>query len=275
MANEYLTEPLFSANLLPSHVWGKVEDSEFLDTVRLGYEIMANSSVCFTGLARNLGKTLDRTMSLIQAAGELFDAYTVCIYENDSNDGTDEKLKAWEKNNPNVYVRCDTIGKKHWGPVRDLRRMMDLAAYRNRCRDMVFEHCPEVQFVVVVDTDLAGGWSLTGLAHSLGKSMLWDFCAATSWALVNNKWVHYDAWAFRRGDWKPMHASQVNPYLPVPGDRLTQVKSAFGGLGIYSTAAYESSKYDGLDCEHVCLHRGMAEKGYDGIFLNPAQITIY
>ena len=52
-----------------------------------------------------------------------------------------------------------------------------------------------------------------------------------------------------------------------------RMNSAFGGLCLYRTDAYLSSRYAGGDCEHVNFHRGMAAAGYD-LYLNPGSVYV-
>jgi hypothetical protein len=52
-----------------------------------------------------------------------------------------------------------------------------------------------------------------------------------------------------------------------------RMNSAFGGLCLYRTDAFLSSRYQGGDCEHVHFHRGMAAAGYD-LYLNPGSVYV-
>lgn len=265
-----------SYDALPSWACSALSTNPFYDKmVREGYEAMAGLNVVIAGLARNIGEDLNNTIARIERTGDFFNDYAVCIFENDSTDGTTERLAEWQARNPNVVVKSEKFDRKQWGPVRDLGRMVDLAEYRNACRNMILESYPEADYVILVDTDLKGGWKYDGIANSFSQVSRWDFCGSVSWAQVNNKWVHYDVWACRPNHWKALHARDINPWLPLPGQDLIPVKSCFGGLGIYRMDAYKSAEYAGYDCEHVCFHQRMIEKGYGRIYMNPSQITLY
>jgi hypothetical protein len=72
-----------------------------------------------------------------------------------------------------------------------------------------------------------------------------------------------------------MGTRTVNYFVWRRGEPLQPVYSCFGGLGVYRMRAFLSSRYAGSDCEHVALHRGMREAGFDRLFLNPSQLVFY
>lgn len=88
--------------------------------------------------------------------------------------------------------------------------------------------------------------------------------------------MHYDAWAYRCDEqYTPLTAKDLNRLLFERGEAMVPVYSCFGGLGIYTQEAYRAGVYDGHDIEHVGFHRSLRQKGYNRIFLNPNQITVY
>jgi hypothetical protein len=153
---------------------------------------------------------------------------------------------------------------------------VQLAEYRNYCLDEIRLRFPDFDAVMVMDTDLVGGISLNGVANTFG-SPNWDFMGAKGIYSEPGKrgWVHYDSWAFRkRGEWKAPGA-WFDYWVPPVGDEPVPVNSCFGGCGIYRMDAILSSYYDSFDCEHVCLHHSMIEKGFDRLFLNPGLVAIH
>ena len=59
------------------------------------------------------------------------------------------------------------------------------------------------------------------------------------------------------------------------GQEFVPVRSCFGGLGIYTTQAYQRGRYEGDDIEHVGFHRSLFRQGIDRFFLNPSQLVVY
>ena len=128
---------------------------------------------------------------------------------------------------------------------------------------------------------MTGGWSYDGLANTFGQPVLWHAVGSNGviykdFGRIKNKALHYDVWAFRwRGDWSAIHPGRLNSRQWMRGEPLMLLNSCFGGLGVYDMPAFLASKYDGTDCEHIPFHRGMAEAGYDRLFMNPSQIVVY
>ena len=140
-------------------------------------------------------------------------------------------------------------------------------------------------YIIVVDTDLEGGWSYDGIAHTFGQNG-WDFVGSNGLVYVRRTVQHcispiyiqryYDAWAFRHLNHPVAHPNSLINMLNVfRGEPMMPVLSAFGGVGIYTSTAFLSSYYSGEDCEHVSFHQRMAMRGYPRIFMNPSQITLY
>jgi hypothetical protein len=134
--------------------------------------------------------------------------------------------------------------------------------------------------VILLDTDLHGGWSYDGVANTYGH-IGWDFVGAyglifrrVGWA--PNRLAHYDAWAYRKDlAFTPLTTKQVNAIHFRRGEPLQAVSSCFGGLGVYTMPAYLAGRYDGWDVEHVTFHRELHRRGFGRTFLNPSQIVLY
>jgi hypothetical protein len=155
-----------------------------------------------------------------------------------------------------------------------------MAGYRNQCQELVRRHAPDADYVIIVDLDAWGGWSTHGVINGIGwHERLADAGCMASTSLFKHAayrigqeavWCHYDNWAYRCYGWAPRMGPWFTFWLPPPGHPPLEVNSAFGGLGIYKTAAYLASEYSGEDCEHVPFHARMKEKGWS-VFLNPSQ----
>jgi hypothetical protein len=155
-----------------------------------------------------------------------------------------------------------------------------MAGYRNQCQELARRHAPDADYVIIVDLDAWGGWSTHGVINGIGwHERLPDAGCMASTSLFRHSayrigqeavWCHYDNWAYRCYGWAPRLGPWFTFWLPPPGHPPLEVNSAFGGLGIYKTAAYLASEYSGEDCEHVPFHARMKEKGWS-VFLNPSQ----
>jgi hypothetical protein len=247
-----------------------------------GALVAARSNVAVVGLARDIAGILPMTLQRLSQTVKHFAGWKCIVVENDSTDDTKALLKAWAaEHSGHVVLELLDNGRPHLHGF-ERERVMALADYRNRCRELVREHYPEADYVVAVDLDAWGGWSVHGLLNGIGwhqKLPKAGCMASTSLfkhagTLMDGKtpWAHYDNWAYRWLGWTPRIGPWFTFWLPPPGAPPIPVNSAFGGLAIYNTQPYLEAAYSGDngDCEHVSFHRIMQSKGWS-IFLNPAQ----
>ncbi len=258
---------------------------EYALRVKNGRAKMAKSTVAICGLARSIGPLAPVTISRIRKLASYFADHCIIIVENDSEDDTLTFLRNWEKEDKNVLVVSEILGAPHYPQIRCLTRAAALAGYRNKYLELLREHPLHPDFTIIMDTDLEGGISFDGVADSFGQSG-WDVIGSNGlsvWhgierrtGLQRSGLLHFDAWAFRNyGQPEALPYLQVNSLLFRRGEPLVPVSSAFGGMAVYRTEALTSARYTGEDCEHVPLHLQIRENGFDRIFLNPSQITLY
>jgi hypothetical protein len=255
---------------------------EYRDRVERGRERMAGSSVVVCGLCRNVRHFLPRTAARIEKLGGMFRDYRATFYENDSEDATLEFLCDWAAVNSRVEVLSEKLGVRQYPRNRDPRRAAWLARCRNQYRERFAEAYADSDYVIVLDTDLMGGWSYDGIAHTFGHQD-WDFVG--SYGLLRQldrraagfPYVHFDTWAFHPA--AGTAASQLTNFADLTlrrGDPLLPVDSCFGGLGVYRSAGLRECAYaGGTSAEHVILHERMKRAGFDRLFLNPSQVVLY
>jgi hypothetical protein len=223
---------------------------------------------------------LRNTLALVDELAGLWRDCSLYVYENDSTDETaavldDFAIRQW------VTVEHDTLGgldSRGFEPERTER----LAKCRTRCQEWVRRNAADAGYVMVLDTDPHGGFSVDGVLNSLG----W-FCemlgesfhrrepgAMASYSLFVREEqggygvAAYDAWAARLSWWEDRREhAWFHMLLPPVGSPPIPMNSAFGGLCLYRREAYLAGVYEGGDCEHVPFHRAMQRAGYQ-LFLN-------
>jgi hypothetical protein len=205
----------------------------------------------------------------------MFADYRVVIYENDSQDETVGILRAWQQQDPKVTILSEVLHAPRWGSIQSLERTAQLAAYRNRYRELAIERFHDFDFIVVVDTDLLG-WSYDGSANTFGL-FGWDAVTARGNTIWHGRPAFYDGWAFRALDHPEVHTeeAEIRSMVFPRGTPPVPVLSSFSGLGVYTMQAMRAARYGGTDCEHVVLHRNMRAAGFGSIFMNPSLITLY
>jgi hypothetical protein len=275
----------------PEEFW-PVEDGyqeQYDRYVGYGAEEAARSNVAIVAIARNALPYGMNTLGLIdELAGKFHEAKFYC-FENDSNDDTAKVLDAFAATRPWVTIEHDTLLRPDYRGFQP-ERTVALAEYRNRCRLWVEHHDPDAQYVVVLDMDPHGGFSVDGVLNSVGwmreyQSKMQRACEVgcmASYSLYVRReesgaiaLAQYDSYAARLswwenrrnkiGDWANLWFHALMP--PVGGDPIPMY-SAFGGLAVYKAEAFRHCLYGGGDCEHVVAHKAMRQAGY-GLWLNP------
>jgi hypothetical protein len=242
---------------------------------------MQEESVVICGLCRDVRYYLPRTAERIERLGSMFKEYAVVLYENDSIDNTREFLVDWRAANPRVAVLSERLGAPSYAANRSPDRAAWLARCRNCYRAHVVKECAGYDYAIIVDMDLAGGWSFDGIAHTFGDDA-WDFVG--SFGLRERRdlrtrrsvYSHADMWAFRRAAGVSTEQLGRDQEAVVErGGPLIPVESCFGGLGVYRFRCLEVAHYSGTDCEHVGFHAELRRAGLGRHFLNPNQLVLY
>jgi len=212
--------------------------------------------------------------------GKTFADYQILVYENDSIDETPQILSDWEASNHRVTIVSETLRAPASLPIRCSSRADRMAHYRARCQAQIRDRFGPADHVILVDTDLEGGWSPDGVASTFAEEN-WDFVGSNGVVFKRRGWqvnaiAQYDAWAYREDlDFTPLSTKYVNKLIYQRGEPFIPLPSCFGGLGIYRMDAYLAGEYGGGDIEHVSFHRSMREKGFDRTYLNPSQLVVY
>ncbi len=255
-------------------------NAEYQWRVASGRQRMSATTAVIGGLARDVAGVLPMTIARIEQIGAMFADYRVVIYENDSRDNTPRLLTDWAARNSRVHVTIERRGDPVNPNARCLKRAERMAHYRNQCLEAIRARFADFNHAIIVDTDLADGWSLDGLANTFGHDD-WDFVGSNGLILKRVRWrinvtMQYDAWAFRSDElFTPFTTKQVNMMSWRRGEPLVPVTCSFGGLGVYRMPAYLAGQYAGHDVDHVTHQQVARPRGFTRTFLNPSQIALY
>ena len=254
----------------------------YREHVEFGRTEARRQKLAIVSICRSAMPHLRNTLSLVDELAGLWRDCSFYVYENDSTDETasvlDEfAIRQW------VAVEHGTLGgedARGFEPERTVR----LAKCRARCQDWVRRNAADANYVMVLDTDPQGGFSVEGVLNSLGWlcEMLGESFhrreagAMASYSLYLRQErpdmygaAQYDAWAARLNHWEDdRHMTWFHTFMPPVGSHPIPMNSAFGGLCLYRREAYLAGVYEGGDCEHVMHHKAMQRAGYQ-LFLNP------
>ncbi|MFA9472604.1 MAG: glycosyltransferase, partial [Deltaproteobacteria bacterium] len=259
----------------------KSRQAEYLETRDAGRDASARSTLAIGVLIHNRIDLARLLRARLEALAGLFREARIYVIGEDSTDGTEEVLRDWARESPEL-VRCVA-------PVTTSQRgVARIAALRNALIEAIEAEAP-TDFIAMVDGDLEGPISLDGVAHTVavleGDS---ELSAVAAFGL--NNWVgldatlpflgysYYDPLAFRERRWERTASDAAIRWRLRDvrrGDPLIPVKSAFAGCAIYRPSAIRGLRYelDGKDCEHVGFHRALADRG-GRLGINPAMLLL-
>lgn len=244
---------------------------DYWNAVRRGREVAKGKTVAMVAICRNAMPWLERTLPIVERTASLFRESSVFIYENDSTDSTKDVLAAWSDGQTR-HASINDHGRPHLNHTTEPVRTHALAEYRAACQRFV-AHGETPDYVIVFDTDPWGGWSVDGVANSIGQMESDD----TLYGLASYSWsewpqpaaspaaFHYDAFAARLNCWQRRDQNWFHLWHPAVGSDPVEFRSAFGQLAIYRGYRFLQGRYSGEDCEHVAFHRSIAAVAGDDL----------
>ena len=265
----------------PEDIWDVDYVDSYKEHVEFGRVEARRQKLAVVSICRNAMPYLRNTLALVDELAGLWRDCSLYVYENDSTDETatvldDFAIRQW------VTVKHDTLGgedSRGFEPERTIR----LAKCRTRCQEWVRRNAADASYVMVLDADPHGGFSVDGVLNSLGwfcEMMGESFHRREPGAMASHSLyvreeqggygvAAYDAWAGRLSWWEDRREHNwFHMLMPPVGSEPIPMNSAFGGLCLYRREAYLAGVYEGGDCEHVLHHKAMQKAGYQ-LFLNP------
>lgn len=256
-----------------------------MKTKEVSLEKMRNSKIIMTGLCRNVSENIDKNIKLLLETGAYYKDHKIVIFENDSTDGSRERIKEWTKNDSNVELiecevpNCQYKKERYFGLSR--KRQDDMVFYRNKCLNYIKENYSNYDYLLLVDLDMVGYYSIEGLIHSMSFDD-WDaiFVNGRKPSLFALGIVSqmYDSLAFvdHDEDINTRYQAISNQFKSscrmqlISRNKLHKVKSAFNGAGLYKMSSILPFEYvNGWSCEHIGLHNQMIQNGFDKLYINP------
>jgi hypothetical protein len=257
-------------------------EAEYGAAVSEGIAAASQKRVAMVAICRNAMPFVSMTLSRVIKTGAMFRDWKAFIYENDSVDGTKEFLAKAAQEESRISVLSVDNGLPHLNYVKTPDRTVPLAEYRNACRDWCRDNASDFDYCIVFDTDPWGGWSVDGVATTIGYLESPEYAAAAgmgsySWCewgppiWPRPMFCQYDAWACRWNWWEERHnMTWFHLWHPPVGSPPVKMNSCFGQLAVYRMGNYLAGQYRGGDCEHVHHWRTCGGDCY----LNPSQRVV-
>jgi glycosyltransferase involved in cell wall biosynthesis len=231
---------------------------------------------------------IDKNIQLLLETGSYYQDHRIVIFENDSTDRSREIIKDWSKRNSKIDLidcevpNCRYNKKRENGLSRN--RQDNMVFYRNKCLAYIKQKYSDYDYLLLVDFDMVGYYSIEGLIHSMSFDN-WDAIfvnGRTPYVLLSGLVSHmYDSLSFvdHSEDIKTRYQTISNSFTQfissmkmmfISGKQLYKVKSAFNGSGLYRMSSILPFEYvKDWSCEHIGLHYQMIDKGYDKLYINP------
>ncbi|CAF1442482.1 unnamed protein product [Adineta steineri] len=231
--------------------------------------------------ARNVESNIKNYRSRIEPILDLFHPSSrILICESDSNDKTIEKLYQWSR--AQVYTYGNMM-KSY--PGRTDRLEFCRNTLLNKTHDL------KADYILVTDIDMFRTTVPSFLSNFRYNIDDWSVMTASSsdpyydiWALrtLSDSIMNYDIWHriwdLRKPGKNYCYETLVDLIVRVHQKRipleygLIEVRSAFGGAGLYKANSTYTCQYDGENntCEHIEFHLCIREQNHGRIFINSA-----
>ncbi|CAF0989971.1 unnamed protein product [Adineta ricciae] len=232
------------------------------------------------GCARNVEENIDKYRTHVDQIVDLFHPSSrVLIFESDSTDKTLAKLQNW--------TRAEVFAQGNLVP-QIASRTDRLALCRNTLLTKAYNYTPD--YILATDVDMFSTTVSSFLSNFYYNRDDWSVMTASVtggyydiWALrtLSDNVMNYDVWhriwhlhnnrkKYCNNDFVDLIILTHKKQIPIERD-LIEVRSAFGGAGLYKVNSTYGCKYDGsrTTCEHVPFHLCMREKNRARIFINP------
>lgn len=243
-----------------------------------------NERILFAGLARDIQDKIEKSIMNCVLLGTFFREYKVIIFENDSKDTTRNKIEEMCRVNKNIHlIECEGNKRCEFRecPLYDYgimnpNRIDRMVYFRNVYLGIVNEKYRDYDYLCVIDFDIDGDVSISGLLHSLDCPLEWSCICANGRSGIPGTFglldTMYDAMALclteedilqsKRDNRTMTHL--VSKYLRLIhlslfgngiDDGFIPILSAFNGFAIYKLKDVLDIYYNtGYTCEHISLH---------------------
>ena len=292
----------------------EAKKEKYWELVRRGSTVAKTKTVVIATMLRDVADRIPVIRKKVEAAGELFSDYRVLVVENDSKDGTRERLLEWVSENPRVTILgCGrnagvcTLPKtpKTEGHSVDRGRIQKMVDLRNIYLDAIrrgdsatgrgnldeirgSEDLSSADYSFFWDLDSISSVYLDGILHSIGlmsENPEVSVISANGLYRWGNFTIFYDTYALlHRGenfDVKDKRSHDIRKGLWEArygrGDDPVEVDSGFGGFAIYRTEALlgEGVRYDMTPGENIeCEHVRLHKHLPGKKILNPSLLNL-
>lgn len=259
----------------PEEFWPPVNSKDYVQKCLIGAQRASKMNVLIMGCARDAEPALEANLTRLDEIRRFFNFSSVFLFENDSKDNSKEILDNYAKTHYNTIFSSEKLNTNKLSD-QSIERRVNMAYVRNKYLEHAkkkYKNGYKLDLIIVLDLDIIGGYSYTGLLNSLSYLNKHTCIGSNSIYYQDKTRLFYDSWAYLDSNNKSEEEKNLMCFHR--GEPLVEVDSVFGGLMVYSASILEHNiKYEHWSCDHVTLHKQLKDLGYK-IYLNPSQIVLY
>lgn len=217
-----------------------------------------NILVC--SIVRNRANALPFWKLQLEKLASWYPEYTfdLAVYENDSEDGSDEYISSLSEvaGYRDVYTRSEKRDWPYFGSIVSSQRVAQLADARNTTMSLA-KSMDSYDYVMWIEPDIV--YPEKDARRIIDSCITEKLDIASGYSWINQKGRVYDTWAMRSKDSHPHH-----PYA----EGLIPVHSTFHCFAVYNAKGFAAgAEFDGSDCDTAAVCFNFAKKGFDKIFI--------
>ena len=217
--------------------------------------------IVLAGVVRNIEQNVPTIINFIKGFKDAVPNLEVCIYENNSNDSTKDRLNDLKLFLEYVEIKCEDYPDEFFiknFPARTYKnepcRIDKIAFARNKLLEMIEDkNLNEDDFVIMMDMDITISPDVN-LIHTLILSWPEELHVLFANGIQRNG-HYYDAYEFRSSElpygpeilgdtfWSDDHMAKIQ-HKYEPNSPLIPVISAYGGIAIYKAYVIKGCKYN-------------------------------
>lgn len=235
-------------------------------------DIKSKTKILLYSIIRNESKYVDSYHNKLVNIVKHFpdNEFYLSIYENDSTDGTKQKIlaKDWSMFS-GVSIISEDVQTKYYGSVKDGDRVRNLSIARNKAIEAA-GFINDVDYVMMIEADVEFDMNVVSKILNF-KNVVPDF-DIVSGITIRNKRL-YDQWATRK---KPVYDEGIYPidddYKMKAYDRYY---STSNGICLYRAKPFQEGIRYGwvnkvtneFDCEMVVVCQSFHDAGYNNVYI--------
>lgn len=240
---------------------------------------MQKKTIFIYSIIRNRVESVDRFYGQVK---EIVAAHTeynflLCLYENDSTDGTKEKIRSLDWSFIENEIIIEDIGTPYFGSTSEEMRVKILADARNKALEAK-DFLSRSDYVLMLEADM--GFSTKSIDRIIQFiSHEPDFHVVSSRSIMGKSNTLYDTWGTRRNS----SETRGDLFDDWKNHKYQKYYATSNGICMYNSIplkqgiryGYFNKTLGHHDCEMVVICDEMQRNGYDNIYILYSSVALH